>query len=477
MAQEMRALPTLGFRSPNELTPNSRSARTHSKRQIRQIADSIKAFGFLNPILVDDAGVVLAGGGRLAAAKILGLKKVPTLTASGLSVAERRAYVLADNKLAEKAGWDRELLAIELGELAELLPAENLDLAVTGFDAAEIDAVLGDFSEPRLSPEDALPSFGPVVARAGDVWVLNKHRLLCGDARSAADMDRLLGDQTAGAVFTDPPYNVAIRDAVGRGRVKHPDFKMASGEMSPADFTRFLVAALGNAARVSSEGSVHFVCMDWRHVEELFVASRSVYGAVLNLCVWNKTNAGQGSFYRSQHELIGVFRVGEGCHRNNVELGRHGRNRTNVWTYPGVNSFGADRTDALAMHPTVKPVALVADAILDCTTRGDLVLDPFLGSGTTIIAAEKVGRRCFGIDCDPTYVDVAIRRWRAYTKCDAVLEGDGRTFDEIEAERLAAAESNSDDERTAAEKTCHGAEPSRARPRASPRLSSEERRR
>jgi DNA modification methylase len=250
-------------------------------------------------------------------------------------------------------------------------------------------------------------------------------------------MSRLLGDQQAAAVFTDPPYNVAVRNIVGRGRVKHREFRMASGEMSRVDFIHFLVEALDNAVRVSRDGAVHYVCMDWRHVEELFAASRSVYGAALNLCVWNKTNSGQGSFYRSQHELIGVFRVGDGQHQNNVELGRHGRNRSNVWTYPGVNSFGAGRDETLAMHPTVKPVALVADALLDCTSRGDLVLDPFLGSGTTMIAAEKIARRCFGLDCDPAYVDVAVRRWQAFTKADAFLEADGRTFDEIAAERAA----------------------------------------
>ena len=434
----VHAFPAWQMRSPESLFPNPRNARTHSKRQVRQIAESIRAFGFLNPILVDDAGLVLAGHGRLAAAKLLVLESVPTLTASGLSVAQKRAYVLADNKLAEKAGWDREILAIELGELANLLPQEGLDLALTGFDSAEIDSVLGDFSEPGLGPDDALPPLGPSVTREGDLWFLGKHRILCGDARSSADMDRLLGDQRPAVVFTDPPYNVAIRDVVGRGRVKHPEFKMASGEMSRADFTRFLVEALGNAARVSCDGAVHFVCTDWRHVEELFAASRNVYGAALNLCVWNKTNAGQGSFYRSQHELIGVFRVGDGQHQNNVELGRHGRNRSNVWSYAGVNSFGADRDALLVMHPTVKPIALVADALLDCSSRGNLVLDPFLGSGTTIIAAEKIGRRCCGLDCDPQYIDVAIRRWQAYTKADAILEGDSRTFEEVETDRSEA---------------------------------------
>ena len=420
-----------------ELRANPRNARTHSKRQIGQIAESIGAFGFLNPILIDDEGTVLAGHGRLAAAQLLGLENVPTLRADGLSAPQKRAYVLADNRLAEKAGWNRETLAIELGELAELLPTEGLDLSVIGFEAPEIDTVLGNCSKPRPSPEDALPALGPPVARAGDVWFLGKHRVLCGDARSNADMDRLLGDQQAAAVFTDPLCNVAVRNIVGRGRVEHHEFRMASGEMSRDDFIRFLTETLGNAARVSREGAAHYVCMDWRHIEELFVASRSVYGAALNLCVWNKTNSGQGSFYRSQHELIGVFRVGDSQHQNNVELGRHGRNRSNVWTYPGANSLGGGCDEALAIDPIVKPVALVADALLDCTSRGDLVLDPFLGSGTTILAAEKIGRTCFGLDCDAAYVDVAIRRWQALTKADAILENDGRTFDDLAAERAA----------------------------------------
>ena len=308
----------------------------------------MRTFGFLNPILIDDRGMVLAGNGRFAAARLLGLESVPTLRASGLSSAQKRAYVLADNKLAEKAGWDREILAIELVELLELLPSEALDLSLTGFDAAEINSLLGDFSERGPGLEDALPEVGASVAREGELWVLGRHRILCVDARRTADLDRLMVGDKAAAAFTDPPYNVAVRSIVGRGRVKHPEFKMASGELSRADYVEFLVRALGNAARVSRDGAIHFVCMDWRHVEDLFVASRGAYGAALNLCVWTKTNSGQGSFYRSQHELIGVFRVGGGQHQNNVELGRHGRNRTNVWTYPGVNSFGAGRADMLA---------------------------------------------------------------------------------------------------------------------------------
>jgi hypothetical protein len=208
--------------------------------------------------------------------------------------------------------------------------------------------------------------------------------------------------------------------------------------MTDAEFKHFLTTCLGAAAAVSRDGAVHFVCMDWRHIDLLMAAGRGVYRAILNLVVWAKTNPGQGSFYRSQHELIGVFRVGSEPHQNNVVLGRHGRNRSNVWTYAGVNSFGAGRDEALAMHPTVKPVALVADALRDCTSKGELVLDPFLGSGTTVIAAEKIGRRCFGLDYEPAFVDVAVRRWQAYTKTDAILEDDGRSFDEIAQERLEA---------------------------------------
>jgi DNA modification methylase len=244
-------------------------------------------------------------------------------------------------------------------------------------------------------------------------------------------------------LFADPPYNVRIASVQGRGHIKHPEFAFASGEMSAQEYVAFLQEALGNAAHVSVEGAVHYVCVDWRHIAELIAAGRLIYGAMLNLCVWTKSNPGQGSFYRSQHELIGVFRVGNAGHRNNVELGRFGRNRSNVWVYPGVSGFGAGRLDMLAMHPTVKPIALVADAMRDCTTKGDVVLDPFLGSGTTILAAEKIGRRARGLEFEPRYVDVAIRRWEAYTKAEAVLEGDGRTYAEIKAERLRASENNS----------------------------------
>ena len=421
------------------LRPNLKNARTHSRQQIRQIAASIRKFGFLNPILVDDDNMILAGHGRVEAARLEGLDQVPVVRFGHLTAAQKRAYVIADNKIAEQAGWDRELLAVELGELIELLPSEGFDVSLTGFAAPEIDVLLAEMTASRIEPEDRVPGLPAHPAtRRGDLWQLGRHRLLCGDARAPGDFARLMNGAPAAAVFCDPPYNLHIGAIGGRGRVQHSEFAFASGEMSRPQFRRFLTETLGNGVRVSSDGATHFVCMDWRHIGDLIGVGGEIYGAMLNLVVWNKSNAGQGSFYRSQHELIGVFRVGNQPHRNNVELGRFGRNRSNVWTYAGVNTFARGRLEALGAHPTVKPVALVADALLDCTARGEPVLDQFAGSGTTILAAEKVGRIGHGIEYEPGYVEVAIKRWQATTKLEAILVDDGRSFEEIRAARSRA---------------------------------------
>jgi DNA modification methylase len=244
-----------------------------------------------------------------------------------------------------------------------------------------------------------------------------------------------MGSERAAMSFADVPYNVPVRSIGGRGRTKHAEFAMASGEMSSSEYIDFLIAALGNCGRTSTNGAVHFVCCDWRHISEIIEAGRLIYDAMLNVVVWVKSNAGQGSFYRSRHELIVVFRVGDVAHLNNIELGRHGRSRSNVWNYAGVNTFRAGRMEELRSHPTAKPVALVADAMRDCTRRGDVVLDAFSGSGTTIMAAERIGRRAYTLEIDPHYVDVAIRRWQAFTRRDAVESETGRTFDELAAER------------------------------------------
>lgn len=431
-----KSFPQLDWVPIGGLRPNPKNPRTHSRKQIRQISASIRKFGFLNPILVDDDNMVLAGHGRLEAARLEGLSHVPVVRFWHLTAAQKRAYLIADNRIAEQAGWDREMLAIELGELIDLLPAEGFDVSLTGFEAAEIDLLLADMTALKSAPEDMPPAVPANPAtRRGDLWQLGKHRLLCGDARDPTSFARLMNGRSAAAVLCDPPFNLRVSAIGGRGRIQHAEFAFASGEMSQSQYRKFLADTLGNSIQVSMDGAVHFIFMDWRHISDLIEVGRELYGAMLNLVVWNKSNAGQGSFYRSQHELIGVFRVGCHPHRNNVELGRFGRNRSNVWNYAGVNTFGRGRMDALASHPTVKPVALVADALLDCTARGEVVLDQFTGSGTTILAAEKVGRIGFGIEYEPGYVDVAIRRWQTATKLEATLVDDGRTFEEISVAR------------------------------------------
>lgn len=421
----------------DELTPNPRNARTHSRKQLRQIANSIERFGFTNPVLIDDDGQIIAGHGRVEAAKLLGLKWVPTLTLSHLSPAEQRAYMLADNKLALNAGWDPELLAQELQELIDI----DFDVDLTGFSLAEIDLILDDAREAdpdkRDAPENAVPAPSDiVVTQRGDLWKLGEHFLLCGDARDPDDFSRLMQGRKADLVFTDPPYNLKIDGNVcGLGSVRHREFAFASGEMSETEFTRFLTDTLGNAASVMRDGAIAFVCMDWRHMGELMTAGRHVFTELKNLVVWNKTNGGMGAFYRSKHELIFVFKHGTAPHTNSFGLGESGRYRTNVWDHAGISSIGAKRDEELAMHPTVKPVALVADAIRDCSRRGELVLDCFAGSGTTLIAAEKTGRRARIIEYDPVYCDTIIRRWEAYTGRDAINVASGSAFAALEEER------------------------------------------
>jgi len=423
----------------SELRPYPKNARTHSKRQIRQLANSIEKFGFCNPVLVDDENQIIAGHGRVEAAKVLGIDAVPTCRLSHLSEAEKRAYILADNKLAEQAGWDQELLAIELQGLIDL----DFDVDLTGFAMPEIDLILEDAFEAKgepSGPEDDVPepAPGPAVTQLGDLWISGNHRLLCGDARAQTAYDTLLDGAKAQFVFTDPPYNVAIDGNVcGLGRIRHREFAMASGEMSEDEFTSFLQTVFGRLAENTIDGSIHDICMDWRHASEMLAAGRAVYSELKNLCVWNKSNAGMGSFYRSKHELVFVWKNGSAAHINNFELGQHGRNRTNVWDYPGTSSMRAGRLEELAMHPTVKPVAMVVDAMKDCSRRGGLVLDPFCGSGTILIAAERAGRKARAVEIDPTYVDVAVRRWQNYTGKAAVLAASGETFEMVEEQRTA----------------------------------------
>ncbi len=409
-----------------KLNPYPRNARTHSKRQIRQIADSIGAFGFTNPVLVDRSATIVAGHGRVEAAKLLGMKKVPTIRLENLSEDQVRAYILADNKLAEKAGWDNSILAIELQHLTSI--DLGFEVSLTGFEIGEIDFILQESKLEEQDEESVQISSGPAITKLGDLWLLGSHRLICGDALDESSYSALMNGKSADVVFTDPPYNVRIDGNVcGKGAIRHREFTMASGEMSEAEFASFLTRALGLLGCHSKPGSVHFICMDWRHAAEMLTAGKQTYDTFLNLCVWAKDNGGMGSFYRSQHELVFVFRNGTESHRNNVQLGRFGRNRTNVWRYPGVNtlSWSRDEGNLLALHPTVKPVAMIADAILDCSAPGDLVLDNFSGVGSTILAAEKTGRTCYAIEIDPVYVDTAVKRWEKQTGKRAVHAASG----------------------------------------------------
>jgi len=417
---------------PHSLRPAQRNARTHSKKQVRQIADSMARFGVTNPLIADDRGRIVAGHARAEAAKLLGLKQIPVIRLSHLNETEIRAYMLADNKLAEKAGWNREMLAVELEELQIALPEIGLDVGITGFEPGEIDSIMLDFAEDRANPADQIPDLEDeaVVARKGDLFVLGRHRLLVGDARDGHAYAQLMQAETAAMAFLDPPYNVKIDGhAGGRGRIKHREFACASGEMTSDQFVQFLQDTLGPCARHTIDGGITYICMDWRHARELLEAGDAIYDELKS--VWAKTTPGLGSFYRSQYELVFVYKRGSAPHLNTFELGQHGRSRSNVWAYAGVNTFRAGRMDELKMHPTVKPVALIADAMRDCSRRGSIILDAFAGSGSSIMAAEQIGRRAFCIEIDPRYVDVAIRRWQRFTGRDATLESTGQTFEEL----------------------------------------------
>ena len=432
------------YKDPRKLKPRLKNPRTHTPRQIKQIAASITEFGFINPVLIDASDGIVAGHARVAAATSLGMTDVPTVRVDHLSPTQIRAYVIADNRLAEKAGWDPTLLALELQELSV---QPNFDVTVTGFEMGEIDLVIGQASESEPDAADVIPEIDrsvPAVSRPGDCWQIGGHVLLCGDALKPESYEQLLGRKRAQMIFTDPPYNVRIAGNVsGLGKARHREFAMASGEMSEREFTNFLRRALTHLVDFSIDGSIHFICMDWRHTRELADAADDTYTELKNICVWSKSNAGMGSLYRSAHEFIFVFKNGRAKHINNVELGRFGRSRTNVWEYAGMSSFGKDRDASLAGHPTPKPLALVGDAILDCSKRGGIILDAFAGSGTTLLAAEKTGRRGYGLELDPHYADLIIKRFEETYGLGAKHVVSDLSFDRVRAER---AERYNDDE-------------------------------
>lgn len=415
--------------------PFPNNPRKNPDQQIARLMKSIKRV-WTNPILIDENCAIIAGHGRLEAAKRLGLKTVPTLMITGLSEAEKRALVIADNRWPEQAVWDFELLEDHFRKLIEV----DFDVELTGFSTGEIDLMFDGAAATGASDAgddlQELANAGPTVTRQGDLWELGRHRVFCGDALQQQSYEVLLDGAAAEMLVADPPYNVPIQGhAVGRGRVRHREFAMASGEMSEATFTAFLQGFISQVIAFGKDGSIHYIFMDWRHLPELLAAARPLYQGWLNLLVWNKSNGGQGSFYRSKHELIGVFKNGAGRHINNFGLGAHGRFRTNVLDYPGVNGLHPARRGDHELHPTVKPIALIADLIRDCSRRNGIILDPFGGSGTTALAAERCGRIARLIELDPACVDVSIRRWQRVTGILPRLAGSGLTFVEAAADR------------------------------------------
>ena len=423
-----------------DLHPHPDNPRHHSAAQLKKIARSIERYGFTNPILISDDNRVIAGHGRLEAARLSKFSRVPAIRLAGLSPDEQRALMLADNQLALESEWDPARLAKVLSDLIDV----EFDMEDTGFDTGAIDLLVDHDTGSPLDEADLVQPLDrnrAAVSRSGDLFLLGPHRLLCGDALDAASYQDVLGDALAGMVFTDPPYNVPIAGHVSGRQARHGEFLQASGEMSESEYQSFLENAADLLSRFTRDGAIVEICIDWRHVGPLLSATQTTF-ALKNICVWVKDSGGQGSLYRSQHELVLVLRNGTAAHVNNVALGRHGRNRTNVWRYPGANSFHPDRRGDLAIHPTVKPVAMVADAILDCSRIGDVILDPFAGSGTILLACERTSRRAAAIEFDPQYVDAAVRRFQERTGIEAIHAESGLTLTGLAAARATLAEAS-----------------------------------
>jgi DNA modification methylase len=401
------------------LKPLGRQTRKHLPSQIRKLQSSIEEFGFVLPIVIDQESRVIAGWGLVLAAGKIGLLQIPAMTIDDLDEVKLRLLRLALNRLGEESSWDFDALALEFADILEI--DIDVDFKLSGFEMGEIDVA---FARAASDEEDELPAIDETAApvtRSGDLWLCGEHRILCGDALASESYARLLGEERALMVFTDPPWNIPIAGNVsGLGAIKHGDFAMACGEMSPEEFESFLRTALGHAAANSADGSIHYVCMGWPKMRELQAATDSIYSEMKNVCVWCKPNAGMGSLYRSRHEFVFVFKKGVAPHINNIELGRYGRNRSNLWSYPSQNVLNASSKSKLALHPTPKPVGLVADAIRDCSHRNGIILDPFGGVGSSLIAAERTGRKARLIELEPRYVDAAIKRWQMVTGKTAI---------------------------------------------------------
>lgn len=415
-----------------------RQLRRHTADKIRRLAKFIETSGIIIPLVVDKEGFVILGNARLAALKHLGLDSIPVIRVTHLDETMIRALILADNQFTLNAEWYKEVLREELTYLAPLVTEIGLELVDLGFETPQLDMIVGE--QDAVGPDELLAADNtPPITQKGQIWLMNQHRLACGDAREEGVYIALMGDERAEMIFGDLPYNVPISGHVcGNGAIQHPEFVMGAGEMSPDQFIAFMTSIFTMLRKFSTDGSVHMQCMDWRHSLEILTAARNAGYTYLNMACWVKHTGGMGSFYRSQHELVHIFRSGAGKHINNIMLGKFGRNRTNVWEYDGANSFKANRKGDLALHSTTKPVDMVAEAIKDCSNRNGLVLDPCGGGGTTLIAAERTGRIARLIELDPRYCDVIVRRWQQCTGRRAVLATTGQAFNDLSTPAEAA---------------------------------------
>lgn len=408
------------YKSPGTLKSNPHNSRIHTKKQVHQIAQSEKSLGFNNPVLIDADNTIIAGHGRVLAAKELGLTSIPTICLSHLSPEQVRAFIIADNKLCENAGWDKEMLKIELDYLINLDIDLGFDATVTGFEIPEIDSIINieaidDARDDKVSEDNFFENITKIPKRVkrGDIFQLGEHKLICANALEENSYKAIMSEEKAQVNFTDPPYNLSKRTITKQKH--HKDFVQAAGEMNRTEFVDFLLKAMTLQARYSVEGSIHFQCMDWRHMSEILEAGYQVYSELKNLCVWDKGTGGMGSFYRSQHELIFVFKNGNAKHINNIELGVHGRYRTNVWKYKGMHACNPQTKTLGKLHMTVKPTSMIMDALLDCSEAGGIVLDSFGGSGSTLIAAERTKRKARLIEIESKYCDVIIYRYEKLT--------------------------------------------------------------
>ena len=424
----------IDYLHPRELTYYKRELRTIPEKQISKAMKLLQESGcFPLPIPIGKKNVVLHGQVFVEAARRMGMDAIPVVRFENLNEEQERLIRIALDRIAEDGEWNKQDMAIELQELQIFLN----DLTITGFEIEEINLILDLNTDDDPDDDDTPPPrSGPPVTQAGDLWIMGAHKLLCGDSLKKESYEALLGEEKADIAFIDEPYNVKVDGHVGgKGKIKHEEFAMASGEMSSDQFTEFLSTSKKHLAAYCRKGAIIFACMDWRHIREMMDSAQAAQLEMINLICWCKDNAGMGSLYRSQHELVFVFKNGKAKHVNNVQLGSNGRYRTNVWQYPGVNSFGSGRMDELQMHPTVKPTAMVMDALKDCSNRGDIVLDSFGGSGTTLIAADKTGRQARLIELDPLYCDVTVRRWQELTGQNAIHAVTGKTFNETQAEQ------------------------------------------